>query len=182
MSRPKIIKLKQKFSIKRKFAFKSFTEEFFKNIVNGLSWNEAAGGYIPLNLMKESTFILLYLPHCFNEYLVKGELVHLNPRIFSQYRKKRILLIKQIQACQCIIITIKSFWKDDVRTILWILEQLFEWPTFFQPLHILSRLIQSLKKELDNSDLVGTILMDLSKTYYCLPFNSKTWSISSWET
>ena len=40
--------------------------------------------------------------------------------------------------------------------------------------HILSRLIQSLKKELDNSDLVGTILMDLSKTYYCLPFNSKT--------
>ena len=65
--------MKQKFSIKRKFAFKLFTEEFFKNIVNGLSWNKAADGDIPLNLIKESTFIPPYLPHCFNENLVKGE-------------------------------------------------------------------------------------------------------------
>ena len=72
-SHPKIIKLKQKFSIKRKFAFKPFTEEFFKNILNGLSWNKAAGGDIPLNLIKESTFIPLYLVHCFNENLVKDE-------------------------------------------------------------------------------------------------------------
>ena len=31
------------------------------------------------------------------------------------------------------------------------------------------RLIQSWKKELDNSGLVGTILMDLFKAYDCLP-------------
>ena len=35
--------------------------------------------------------------------------------------------------------------------------------------HVLSRLIQSLKKELNNSALVGTILTDLSKAYDCLP-------------
>ena len=35
--------------------------------------------------------------------------------------------------------------------------------------YVLSRLLQSLKKELDNSGLVGTILMDLSKAYDCLP-------------
>ena len=35
--------------------------------------------------------------------------------------------------------------------------------------YVLSRLLQSLKKELDNSGLVGTILMDLSKAYGCLP-------------
>ena len=35
--------------------------------------------------------------------------------------------------------------------------------------YLLSRLIQSLKKGLDNSGLVGTILMDLSKAYECLP-------------
>ena len=34
---------------------------------------------------------------------------------------------------------------------------------------VLSRLLQSLKKGLDNSGLVGTILMDLSKAYDCLP-------------
>ena len=35
--------------------------------------------------------------------------------------------------------------------------------------YVLSRLIHSLKKGLDNSGLVGTILMDLSKVYDCLP-------------
>ena len=34
---------------------------------------------------------------------------------------------------------------------------------------ILSRLIQSLKKELDNSSLVGAIVMGLSKACGCLP-------------
>ena len=52
----KIVKLEQKFSIKRKFAFELFTEEFFKNFLNNLSRNEAAGGDIPLNLIKECTF------------------------------------------------------------------------------------------------------------------------------
>ena len=65
--------MKQKYSIKRKFAFKPFTEEVFKNIINGFFWNEAAGGDIPLNLIKESTFILPYLAHCVNEDLVKSE-------------------------------------------------------------------------------------------------------------
>ena len=35
--------------------------------------------------------------------------------------------------------------------------------------HVLSRLNQPLKKELDNSGLVGAILMYLSKAYDCLP-------------
>ena len=35
--------------------------------------------------------------------------------------------------------------------------------------YVLSRLIHSLKKGLDNFRLVGTILMDLSKAYDCLP-------------
>ena len=55
-SQLKIIKLEQKFSIKRKFAFKPFTKELFKNILNNLSRNEVAGSDIPLNLIKEFTF------------------------------------------------------------------------------------------------------------------------------
>ena len=72
-SHPKIIKLKQKISIKRKYAFKPFTKELFKNIVNDLFWNEAPGGDIPLNLIKESTLILPHLARCVNEDLVKSE-------------------------------------------------------------------------------------------------------------
>ena len=35
--------------------------------------------------------------------------------------------------------------------------------------HVLFKLLQRWQKELDNSRLVGTILMDLSKAYDCLP-------------
>ena len=35
--------------------------------------------------------------------------------------------------------------------------------------HALFKLLQRWQKELDNSGLVGTILMDLSKAYDCLP-------------
>ena len=53
--------------------FKPYAEEFFKNIVKDLSWNETASGDILLNLVKESAFILSYLAHCVNEDLVKSE-------------------------------------------------------------------------------------------------------------
>ena len=35
--------------------------------------------------------------------------------------------------------------------------------------HALSKLLQSWQKELDNGGFVGTILMDLSKAYDCIP-------------
>ena len=40
---------------------------------------------------------------------------------------------------------------------------------FHSTQYVLTRLIQTLKIGLDNSGLVGTILMDLSKAYDCLP-------------
>ena len=54
----------------------------------------------------------------------------------------------------CGTVTIQSVWKIDVRTISWIFEQLLEWPTVLN--------------ELDNSGLMGTIIMDLSKACDCL--------------
>ena len=48
-------------------------------------------------------------------------------------------------------------------------DQLFGFHKTYSAQHVLPRLIQSLKKELDNSGLVGTILMNLSKAYDCLP-------------
>ena len=35
--------------------------------------------------------------------------------------------------------------------------------------HALFRLLQKLQKELDSPGIIGTILMDLSKVYDCLP-------------
>ena len=65
--------MKQKFSIKRKFAFEPVTEKLLRNIVNDLSRNKAAGGDMPLNLLKESTIVLLHLVRNIDEALVKSE-------------------------------------------------------------------------------------------------------------
>ena len=72
-SRPSIVKLKQKYSFKRKFAFKPVIEEFVKNIVNNLSRSKAAGGDILFNLLKESVFVLTYFGCCVNQALLKSE-------------------------------------------------------------------------------------------------------------
>ena len=57
LSHPSIVKLKQKFSFKRKFAFKLVTEELVRNTVNKLSRNKTVGGNIPLNLLKECIIV-----------------------------------------------------------------------------------------------------------------------------
>ena len=56
-SQTSIAKLKQKFSFKRKFAFKPVRHIFVKNIVNDLSRNKAAGEDIPLNLFVVCSFV-----------------------------------------------------------------------------------------------------------------------------
>ena len=40
--------------------------------------------------------------------------------------------------------------------------------------HALFRLLQKWQKELDSSEIVGTILMDLSKAYDCLPHDTNS--------
>ena len=93
----KIMKQKQKSSIKRKFTFKPFAEELYKNIFNDLFWNEAAGGDIPLNLIKETTFIFPYVARCVSEDSEKSEVPEpLKLSNIVPVQKKRILLTKQI--------------------------------------------------------------------------------------
>ena len=81
---PRIIKLKQKFSIKKKIAFNPYTEDFFKNIINDLSWNEADGGAILINLIKESTFIF-----CTLQYVFPGEEILWKGTVSAEFRANR---------------------------------------------------------------------------------------------
>ena len=53
--------------------FNRLEKEFVKNIVNGISRNKAAGVDIPMNLLKESTFVLPFLVRCVNKALAKSK-------------------------------------------------------------------------------------------------------------
>ena len=167
--------MKQKFSIK-KIGFKSYTEELFKNIVNDLSWNEAAAGDMPLNLIKESTFILQYLADSVNEDLVKSEFPEpLKLSKIVPVRKKEDRTDKTNYTPNSVLSLLSKVFEKVMY------EQLYEYLNNylndllcgFRKAHstqyVLSRLIQSLKKGLGSSSLVGTILMDLLKAYDCLP-------------
>ena len=63
---------------------------FFKNI--DVSWSEAAGGDIPLNLIKKGIFIFPYLSHSVKKDLVKSKFPDLLklPNIVSHYVEKTL--------------------------------------------------------------------------------------------
>ena len=58
---PSIKNIKRNYKITSKFSFKPVSEEFVKDIVNNLSSNKAAGGEIPLKILKECDFSLHFL-------------------------------------------------------------------------------------------------------------------------
>ena len=64
---PRIKNIKRNYKITSKFAFKPVSEEFAKDIVNDLSSNTAAGGEIPLKILKECDFSFHFLTNCINE-------------------------------------------------------------------------------------------------------------------
>ena len=64
---PSIKNIKRNYKITSKFSFKPVSEEFVKDIVNNLSSNKAAGGEIPLKILKECDFSFYFFTNCINE-------------------------------------------------------------------------------------------------------------------
>ena len=59
--------MKRNYKITSKFSFKPVSEEFVRDIVNDLSSIKAAGGEIPLKILKECDFPFHFLTNCINE-------------------------------------------------------------------------------------------------------------------
>ena len=89
--------IKRNYKITKKFSFKPVSEEFVKDIVNNLSSNKAAGGEIPLKILKECDFSFHFLTNCINEAIknkkfpVSLKLSNIVPSI-----RKKIQLTKKI--------------------------------------------------------------------------------------
>ena len=69
-------------------------------------------------------------------------------------------------------ISFQGLWKDIYEKLNLFFETIFQFVwTSFEVLHALSNLLFNWQDCLDKSGVVGTILMDLSKVFDCLPYD-----------
>ena len=167
---PSIKAIKKKFNIKSEFSLCLVFTETIKRIINDLDIKKASSGEIPTYLFKKCDFILGTFTVCANEALKTGSfpdsLKCANVRPI--YKKD------------------DPFDKKNYRpvNILPLLSKIYETSYYFEPFfneilcgfrkahstqHALFKLLTSRQNSLDRGGFVGSILMDLSKVYDCLP-------------
>ena len=147
-----------------------------------------SAGEIPIKILKESTFCSPELTNCINESLTNNifpdtwklsdttaVFKKLDPIDKANYRLVTILPLLS-----------KVFEKTMYDQLHYYIEHslnklLCGFHTANPTQHALFRLLQKWQKELDSGGFIGTILMNLSKAYDCLPHDSKIRSIWSWQ-
>ena len=70
---PRIIKIKERYKVNENFSFRLATTEEIKAIITDLPMNKAAGGEIPVNVLKKSHFSFDELAICVNYALINGK-------------------------------------------------------------------------------------------------------------
>ena len=70
---PSIVKIKEQYKVKSNFSFRLATTEEIKAIIRDLSTNKAAGGEIPVNILKKSNFSFDELTKYVNYTLTNGK-------------------------------------------------------------------------------------------------------------
>ena len=137
---------------------------------------KAAGGETPLKILKECDFSFHFLTNCINEDIKNKKFpdslklsdivpVHKrkDPTDKTNYRPVSILPLLSKVFEKVMYIQLYDYMENFLNQLL------CGFRKAHSTQHALFRLIQSWQKELDESGFVGTILMDLSKAYDCLP-------------
>ena len=89
---PSIVKIKKHFKINTTFSFSPTSKDEIVAIIKDLQNNKAAGGEIPLTILKKSNFIFDKLTECENYSLKNGNfLTPLEMLLLPQFIKKMIL-------------------------------------------------------------------------------------------
>ena len=173
---PSTVKIKKHFKTKTTFSFSPISKDEIVAIIKVLQINKAVGGEIPLNILKKSNFSFDELTECVNYTLKNGKFPDsLKNAKLPQFIKKDDPADK-VNHCPVSVLPLLS--KIFERVIY---NQLGEYMDLFlnkllcgfrkahSTQHALFKLLHSWQKELDNAGFIGTILMDLSKAYDCLP-------------
>ena len=173
---PSIIKLKSKYNFQEKFSFKPVPVKYVESIIKNIPNNRAAGGEIPLHILKQSGFTYQMLTDCINGALSQGifpdslKLANITP----VHKKDETTDKENYRPVSVLPLFSKIFEKVIYDQLSQYLEKYLNsllcgfWKAHSSQ-HALFKLLQVWQEELDKSGFVGTILMDLSKAYDSLP-------------
>ena len=144
-----LIKIKLVVNNQTKFSCQPVSVLTVKEVIETLVSNKATAGEIPIKIFKESGFTVEYLTSCLNESISSGKFP-------DSLKLSNILPVhkKKDSTNKC------NYGPVSVLPLLC---------KVHSTQHALFKFLQACRKELDNSGFIGTIFMDLSKAYDCLP-------------
>ena len=164
-SHASIKKIKSNYTIKQKFSFKPVTVKDIENVIKNIPTNKVTGGEIPLNVLKQSSFT--YVKDSFPDSLKLANIksVHKKdePTDKENYRPVSVFPLLSKIFGRLIDDQLNEYLDQYLNSLL------CGFKKAHSTQHALFRLLQEWQNELDKSGFVGTILMNLSKAYDCLP-------------
>ena len=173
---PSIVKIKKHFKINTTFSFSPTSKDEIVAIIKDLQNNKAAGGEIPLNIFKKSNFTFDKLTECVNHNLKNEKFPDSlkNATITPVYKKDDPTYKVNYGPLSVLPLLSKIFEKviyNQLREYmdLFLNKLLCGFRKSHSTQHVWFKLLHSWQKELGNSGFIGTILMDLSNAYDCIP-------------
>ena len=133
-----------------------------KIVIRDTENNKSVGGEIPIQILKESEFTFDILTNFINKYIETGcfpdTLKEAN--ITSVFKKDDPLYKSNYRSVSILPLISKEIFLNNF---------LYGFRKAHSVQYALFKLLQSWQKKLDKGNFVGTILMDLSKAYNCIP-------------
>ena len=173
---PSVLKIKIKYLIQEKLFFQPVSVKDVENIIKNIPSNKASGGDMPIQILKQSGFTYQILTGCINNAINKGvfpdslkianiTLAHKKDELTNKenYRQVSVLTLLSTVFERLLYDQLSVYLEKYLNTLL------CGFRKAHSTQHALFKLLQAWQEELDKSGLVGTILMDLSKAYDCLP-------------
>ena len=147
-----------------------------KTVIQDLKNNKSMGGEIPIQILKESEFTFETLTNCINKSIETGYFPDsLKAANITPILKKDDPLDKSNDRPVSILPLISKLFERLIYNQLseyterFLNHILCDFRLTHSTQHALFKLLQSWQKELDHGGFVGTILMNLSKSYDSIP-------------
>ena len=172
---PSIVEIENNIQYWKKI-FQPVSAKGVENFIKNIPSNMVSGGDIPIQILKQFGFTYQILTDCINDAINKGvfpdrlKIANITPAHKKDeptdkenYRPVRVLPLLSKVFERLLYDQLSEYLEKYLNALL----SCFRKAHSTQ--HALFKLLQALQEELDKFGFVGTILMDLSKAYDCLP-------------